>query len=109
MAEAEALCQACAALPGLRLRGLMAIPAPSADDADSATRRAPFAAVRQLFEHIRAAHGSSTGFAAFDTLSMGMSADMDAAIAEGATLVRIGSAIFGARHYPSHTATGVSQ
>jgi len=79
-----------ARLPRLRLRGLMAIPAPSEDPA---AQRAAFAAVRRLFEQLRA-----DGLA-LDTLSMGMSADLDAAIAEGASIVRIGSAIFGARHY----------
>lgn len=77
-----------AQLPGLRLRGLMAIPAPSADVVQ---QRAAFAAVRRLQEQLQA-----DGLA-LDTLSMGMSADLDAAVAEGASIVRIGSAIFGAR------------
>jgi PLP dependent protein len=85
---AGALAHAVAALPRLRLRGLMAIPAPSPD---AAVQRARFRAVRELFERLRA-----QGLA-LDTLSMGMSDDMEAAIAEGATMVRIGSAIFGAR------------
>ncbi|WP_019452030.1 YggS family pyridoxal phosphate-dependent enzyme [Cupriavidus sp. BIS7] len=84
-----ALAQAVAALPNLRLRGLMAIPAPADDPA---AQRQPFAALRELLDQLRQA-GLQV-----DTLSMGMSADMDAAIAEGATLVRIGTAIFGARH-----------
>lgn len=79
-----------AQLPRLRLRGLMAIPAPSDD---MKQQRAAFAAVRGLYEQLRA-----SGLA-LDTLSMGMSADLAAAVAEGATIVRIGSAIFGARHY----------
>ncbi|WP_149137442.1 YggS family pyridoxal phosphate-dependent enzyme [Cupriavidus campinensis] len=87
-AEVLPLAQAIAALPNLRLRGLMAIPAP-ADDADA--QRRPFAALRGLLDQLR-----QSGLHV-DTLSMGMSADMDAAIAEGATLVRIGTAIFGAR------------
>ena len=87
-AEVPALAQAIAALPNLELRGLMAIPAPAADpDA----QRHPFAALHALLDQLR-----QSGLKV-DTLSMGMSADMDAAIAEGATLVRIGTAIFGAR------------
>ncbi|PTU30618.1 YggS family pyridoxal phosphate-dependent enzyme [Stenotrophobium rhamnosiphilum] len=89
--EALALCQAVAALPRLKLRGLMAIPAPVADGADP---RAPFRALRELFEQTRA---SSEVGAGFDTLSAGMSDDLEAAIAEGATMVRIGTAIFGSR------------
>ncbi len=86
--QAAALARAVAGLPRLRLRGLMAIPAPSRDHA---VQRARFRAVRDLFERLRAQG------AELDTLSMGMSDDMEAAIAEGATMVRIGSAIFGAR------------
>ncbi|MES2299863.1 MAG: YggS family pyridoxal phosphate-dependent enzyme [Pseudomonadota bacterium] len=88
--ELGELARAVAALPNLRLRGLMAIPEPSED---VARQRAAFAQVRALFDRLRA-----QGFA-LDTLSMGMSADMTAAIAEGATIVRVGSAIFGARNY----------
>ncbi|MCO4888971.1 YggS family pyridoxal phosphate-dependent enzyme [Cupriavidus sp. WGtm5] len=87
-AEVPALAHAVAALPKLRLRGLMAIPEPAHD---SAAQRRPFAAMRAMLQALRA-----DGLA-LDTLSMGMSGDMDAAIAEGATLVRIGTAIFGAR------------
>ncbi|WP_343742241.1 YggS family pyridoxal phosphate-dependent enzyme [Herbaspirillum huttiense] len=79
-----------AQLPRLRLRGLMAIPAPSDD---MKQQRAAFAAVRGLYEQLR------TVGLPLDTLSMGMSADLEAAVAEGATIVRVGSAIFGARHY----------
>ncbi|ABF09810.1 PLP dependent protein [Cupriavidus metallidurans] len=86
--EVLALARAVAALPNLRLRGLMAIPAPAAD---LAAQRVPFAALRRLLEELR-----QSGLDV-DTLSMGMSADMPAAIAEGATMVRIGTAIFGAR------------
>ena len=89
-AEAAALCRAVAALPGLRLRGLMAIPAP---EADPARQRQPFSTLHQLFDSLRA-EGLE-----LDTLSMGMSDDLEAAIAEGSTLVRVGSAIFGARNY----------
>lgn len=88
--EALALCQAVAALPGLCLRGLMAIPEPSDDPA---AQRAPFRRLRELFDHIRAAG------LPLDTLSMGMSHDLEAAIAEGATIVRVGTAIFGERNY----------
>ena len=87
-AEAPALAAAVAALPRLRLRGVMGIPAPTAD---VRAQRAQFAALRQCFERLRAAgHG-------VDTLSMGMSADLEAAVAEGATQVRVGTAIFGER------------
>ena len=73
--------------PRLKLRGLMAIPEPTDD---VALQRARFHAVNEVFGKLKGEFG-------FDTLSMGMSADMEAAIAEGATLVRIGTAIFGAR------------
>jgi pyridoxal phosphate enzyme (YggS family) len=89
--ETLALCRAVAALPRLRLRGLMAIPAPIAPGADP---REPFRALRELFEQIRKSGEAGTGF---DTLSAGMSDDLEAAIAEGATMVRIGTAIFGSR------------
>ncbi len=88
--EALALCQAVSRLPGLRLRGLMAIPEPTDD---VAAQRAPFRQLREIYEHIRAAGMP------LDTLSMGMSHDLEAAIAEGATIVRIGTAIFGERNY----------
>ena len=83
------LMAAVAALPRLRLRGLMAIPEPSEE---AAPLRARFAAMRAAFAALNA-----QGFA-LDTLSLGMSADLEAAIAEGSTLVRVGTAIFGARH-----------
>jgi pyridoxal phosphate enzyme (YggS family) len=89
--EVEALAQAIAALPNLKLRGLMAIPAPTEDEAE---QRAAFARLRDIFERLNE-HGLQ-----LDTLSMGMSHDYPAAIAEGATIVRIGTAIFGARTYP---------
>ena len=87
-----ALAQAVAGLPRLRLRGLMAIPEPE-DDFDK--QRAAFRRVRELYDALRA-----QGLA-LDTLSMGMSGDMRAAVLEGATIVRVGSAIFGARSYPT--------
>lgn len=90
-AEVAALADAVARMPNLRLRGLMAIPEPAAD---FAAQRAPFAALRALFEQLQGRFGAE-----FDTLSMGMSADMRAAVVEGATIVRVGSAIFGARTY----------
>jgi pyridoxal phosphate enzyme (YggS family) len=86
--ELPAVAHAVAALPGVTLRGLMAIPEP-ADD--FAAQRAPHRALHQLLASLRA-----DGLA-LDTLSMGMSADLEAAVLEGATIVRIGSAIFGAR------------
>ena len=86
--EAPALAREVAAIPGLRLRGLMGMARPTAD---SARQRADFAVLRRAFDEINAAG------LALDTLSMGMSDDFEAAIAEGATMVRIGTAIFGAR------------
>lgn len=87
-AEVPALARAVAALPRLRLRGLMAIPEPAAD---TEAQRRPHRALRHLLEDL---HRAGLGL---DTLSMGMSADLEAAIAEGATIVRVGTAIFGAR------------
>lgn len=88
--QALSLAKLIAALPGLRLRGLMAVPE-SSDDV--LVQRHAFSQLRQLKEQIEA-----NGIA-LDTLSMGMSSDMDAAIAEGSNMVRIGSAIFGKRDY----------
>jgi pyridoxal phosphate enzyme (YggS family) len=88
--ELPALARAVAALPHLRLRGLMAIPEPQADPE---LQRAPFARLRELAQDL-----VKSGIH-LDTLSMGMSGDMRAAVLEGATIVRVGSAIFGARHY----------
>ena len=87
-AQAPALAAAVAALPRLRLRGIMGIPAPTPD---VGAQRAQFRALRACFDALRAAG------LPVDTLSMGMSADLEAAIAEGATQVRVGTAIFGAR------------
>jgi pyridoxal phosphate enzyme (YggS family) len=86
-ADAPALAQAIHTLPGLRLRGIMTLP----DPAPQSTMRAQHAHARQLLETLRQAG------LPLDTLSMGMSADLEAAIAEGATLVRVGTAIFGQR------------
>ena len=86
--ELDALADAVAAAPHLRLRGLMAIPEPHPDPA---VRRAAFRTLRALFDRIRARHPG------VDTLSMGMSGDYALAIEEGASLVRIGTALFGAR------------
>jgi hypothetical protein len=80
-----------AALPRLNLRGLMALPEPAGD---FETQRQPHRALRLLFEDLR-----RDGLT-LDTLSMGMSADLEAAIVEGATIVRIGTAVFGAREGP---------
>ncbi|MCQ4311427.1 YggS family pyridoxal phosphate-dependent enzyme [Pseudomonas stutzeri] len=91
--DVPVLARAIATLPRLRLRGLMAIPEPTEDLAE---QRAAFARLRQL--------QSELGLG-LDTLSMGMSQDLEAAIAEGATWVRIGTALFGARAYPSQTDT----
>ena len=92
-AEVGAVARAVAALPGLRLRGLMAIPAAVASG-DMAAQRRPLRALRALLDQLR-----SDGLA-LDTLSAGMSDDLEAAILEGATMVRIGSAIFGRRPAP---------
>jgi pyridoxal phosphate enzyme (YggS family) len=89
-AETLAVAQAIAALPRLQLRGLMAIPE-AVGDAEQ--QRLPFRQMHALLDQLRA-EGLK-----LDTLSMGMSGDMAAAIAEGATIVRIGSAIFGTREY----------
>jgi pyridoxal phosphate enzyme (YggS family) len=86
--DVPALAAAVAALPHLALRGLMAIPAPF-DDPER--RRDSFRRMRALFDALRAQHPG------IDTLSMGMSGDAALAIAEGATMVRIGTALFGPR------------
>lgn len=88
--DAPALARAIASLPKLRLRGLMSIPEPAAD---LAAQREPHRILRKLYETLRA-----QGIA-LDTLSMGMSSDLEAAVLEGATMVRIGTAIFGKRDY----------
>jgi hypothetical protein len=87
-AELASLARKVAALPRLKLRGLMAIPEPTRDEQ---VQRARFAQLRELRDEL-----NRQGLA-LDTLSMGMSADMEAAIAEGATMVRVGTAIFGER------------
>ncbi|MDX9687937.1 YggS family pyridoxal phosphate-dependent enzyme [Halopseudomonas formosensis] len=92
LADLPELASAVAALPGLRLRGLMAIPAPASD---SAARRVPLRALREAMTALELP---------LDTLSMGMSDDLDEAIAEGSTLVRIGTALFGARDYTTPAA-----
>ena len=86
--EVVKLARQIAQLPNLKLRGLMAIPAPAAGIED---QRKPFAQLHELFDHVNA-QGLH-----LDTLSMGMSQDLEAAIPEGTTIVRIGSAIFGSR------------
>jgi PLP dependent protein len=87
--EVAALAEEAARLPRLRLRGLMAIPAPG--------HQADFGRMKALYDELRASFG-------FDTLSMGMSDDMEAAIAQGSTMVRIGTAIFGQRNTDKATA-----
>lgn len=91
-AEALALARELAALPRLRLRGLMCIPEPAPD---FVAARAVFMRAKALFDQI-----NSEGLA-LDTLSMGMTADLEAAIDAGSTLVRVGTAIFGGRSYAS--------
>ena len=97
VAEVAAVAHAVAALPRLTLRGLMAIPAPAPD---FASQRVAPRALQALLVELR-----NTGLA-LDTLSIGMSADLEAAIAEGATMVRVGSAIFGMRPALSTTTSG---
>ncbi len=75
-------------LPNIRLRGLMVIPAPENSVA--------FADAKTLFEQVKSLHARPQDW---DTLSMGMSGDLDAAIAAGSTMVRVGTALFGARDY----------
>lgn len=90
--DVPALADAIAAQPRLRLRGLMVIPTPHPDPEQ---RRGAFRRTRELFDGLRASHPQ------VDTLSMGMSDDHATAIAEGATMVRIGTALFGARPRPA--------
>lgn len=92
--ELPALARAVAALPRLRLRGLMAIPEPTGDPALLASR---FGQVRMLLEALNDEAGLG-----LDTLSMGMSHDLEAAVAQGATIVRVGTALFGERPAPSN-------
>ncbi|MCL6486830.1 YggS family pyridoxal phosphate-dependent enzyme [Janthinobacterium lividum] len=89
-AELPALARAVSQLPRLRLRGLMAIPEP---ETELARQRIAFGQLRALYQQLNA-----DGLA-LDTLSMGMSADLRAAVLEGASIVRVGSAIFGSRNY----------
>jgi PLP dependent protein len=86
--DALALCREVASMPRLRLRGLMGM---AEVTGDAAAQRSQFATLRRAFDEVRAAGID------LDTLSMGMSDDFEAAVAEGANLVRIGTAIFGAR------------
>ncbi|MCA1772582.1 MAG: YggS family pyridoxal phosphate-dependent enzyme [Halomonas sp.] len=88
--DVEALAREVAVLPGLKLRGLMAIPAPAES---LSAQRQPLAEMRKLLSALQKALPD----APLDTLSMGMSDDLEAAVLEGATLVRLGTAIFGAR------------
>lgn len=89
-AEVPVLAQLLSTLPRLQLRGLMCIPEPTEDLERLASQ---FSLLRSLFQQL-----NNQGFK-LDTLSMGMSSDLDLAVREGATMVRVGTAIFGARHY----------
>ncbi len=91
LAELPALVQAVTAMPRLQLRGLMVIPAP---ETDPDKQREPFRLLAQTLNDL-----NGTFDLAMDTLSMGMTDDLEAAIQEGATIVRIGTALFGAREY----------
>lgn len=86
--EVSELVKQISRLPNIRLRGLMVIPAPE--------NHAAFADAKALFEQVKSQHVQPQDW---DTLSMGMSADLDAAIAAGSTMVRVGTALFGARDY----------
>lgn len=88
--DAIELCEAIAKLPHLKLRGLMAIPEPNSGNA-------PLKAMNELFVKIRTRLHEQDLAPSFDTLSLGMSDDLELAIAEGSTMVRIGTAIFGSR------------
>jgi pyridoxal phosphate enzyme (YggS family) len=90
MQEVEKLARTICVLPNLRLRGLMAIPEPGA-------ARSAYQQMKKEYDSLREEFG-------FDTLSMGMSDDLDIALAEGATMVRIGTAIFGPRNRQQHAA-----
>lgn len=89
LAEVDAVCAAISQLNNLNLRGLMAIPAPCGNYEQ---QRLVFRPLAELLHSLKAQHPT------LDTLSIGMSADFDAAIAEGSTIIRVGSAIFGARN-----------
>ncbi|AYM97936.1 YggS family pyridoxal phosphate-dependent enzyme [Acidovorax sp. 1608163] len=97
--DALELALAVAKLPRLRLRGLMSIPDASPD---FAAQKAVHSAARALFDQIRKAlvEAGIPGAEGFDTLSLGMTADLDAAIQAGSTLVRVGTGVFGGRTYP---------
>ncbi len=96
--ELAAVAEAVARLPRLRLRGLMAIPAPASD---LVAQRRPFARLRACQERLN--------LQGLDTLSMGMSDDLEAAVAEGSTLVRIGTALFGPRAGPAALQYAIGQ
>jgi pyridoxal phosphate enzyme (YggS family) len=91
-ADTLTLARAVATLPRLRLRGLMTLPAPTDNPTE---QRAVFARLARLKDELNEAAGLE-----LDTLSMGMSGDLESAVCEGATLVRVGTAVFGPRRYP---------
>ena len=88
--ELKQLADDCSSLPNIRIKGLMAMPA---QESDFEKQRTPFRKLGQLFKELQ------TDYPELDTLSMGTTNDLEAAIAEGATMVRVGTAIFGARSY----------
>jgi len=94
--DAIALARAVARMPQLRLRGVMSIPDVAAD---AAAQRDVLMQVRAVFDSLRALEGDGLG--GVDTLSLGMTADLEPAVQAGSTMVRVGSGIFGARHYPA--------
>jgi pyridoxal phosphate enzyme (YggS family) len=98
--EAVALARGIAQMPRLCLRGVMSIPEPYPE---FAAQKAVHEAAHALFERIRAALAAHADVhsAPWDTLSMGMTADLDAAIQAGSTMVRVGTGVFGARTYPA--------
>ncbi len=92
--QLQALAEAVLSLPRLQLRGLMAIPAAATDERE---QRRAFAALRELLDELNAHLPPAAAGQALDTLSMGMSGDLEAAIIEGSTLVRVGTDLFGKR------------
>jgi pyridoxal phosphate enzyme (YggS family) len=92
--EAQALCQKIATLPRLQLRGIMTIPEP---EEHPAAQLAVHQRARALFDALAQSGRGQPGWERFDTLSMGMTADLEAAVTAGSTMVRVGSAIFGGR------------
>ncbi|MCG8670426.1 MAG: YggS family pyridoxal phosphate-dependent enzyme [Pseudomonadales bacterium] len=98
IADLVPLCEAIAALPKIRIRGLMCLPSRLGSESNEHDQRLPFATLAKLLEQLKQTDSLDAELRQqLDTLSMGMTNDYQAAIAEGATIVRIGTALFGAR------------